>query len=434
MNNQADNNKNLWSWVIYDFANSLGNITLSFYFILWFVADLGGADIWVSGAMASATIVLLFTLPVFGAMSDRLHRKMPFFRIFTILAILSLMVLGIVAGQIVTLTFPLIILVISLYFFFQYFFQGSFAFYNSFLPDLAVGRSLEKISGFGIAAGQLGNVIGLIIALPFISGTFSLFGFSGRSATFLIGAIGFLIFALPTLIGLKDSGAQSVSSVDAVESGVTFGKSFKNTIVDLKHIKKYPGVLTYLISYYFFSDASLTVLFFGTIYLEVVAGFNDTQKTIVGIIALIFTVLGALLAEQMTKKLGGPKKGLSFFILFEAILLGVFAFSAHKILFMAMVVLNGFAFGTLFSLSRAFYSKLIPRGQQAKFFGIYVLFERSASILGPLIWSLMIIAFAFLGNVVSYRLAMLSLALMLVISYIIFHFVKEPQNDPSLIS
>lgn len=27
-----DNNKNLWAWVMYDFANSLGNITLSFYY------------------------------------------------------------------------------------------------------------------------------------------------------------------------------------------------------------------------------------------------------------------------------------------------------------------------------------------------------------------------------------------------------------------
>ncbi|MEK7151089.1 MAG: MFS transporter [Patescibacteria group bacterium] len=427
------NNKNIWYWVIFDFANSLGNITLAFYFTLWFVADLGGADIWVSGTLALATIVLLLTLPVLGSISDRLRRKMPFFRVFTILGISSLMALGIVAGKISVLTFPSIILITGLYFLFQYFFQGSFAFYNSFLPDLAVGRSLEKISGFGIAAGQLGNVVGLAIALPFVSGTFSLFGFSGRSVTFLVGAIGFLIFALPTLIRLKDRNEISIDSTSVPESRIAFGKSFKETIADLKHIRKYPGVLTYLISYYFFSDASLTVLFFGALYLEVVAGLNDAQKTMVGIISLVFTILGALLAERMVKKLGGSRKGLAFFIIFEAILLGVFAFSTHKILFSVMVILNGFAFGALFSLSRAFYSKLIPPGQQAKFFGIYVLFERSASILGPLIWSLTIIGFAFLGKVVSYRLAMFSLAIMLVISYVIFRFVKEPQ-DASLIS
>lgn len=432
--NSQDNNKNTWYWVIYDFANSLGNITLSFYFILWFVADLGGADIWVSGAMALATIALLFTLPVFGTISDRLRRKTPFFRIFTILAILSLAVLGIIAGQISALTSSSIVLIISLYFFFQYFFQGSFAFYNSFLPDLTGTKSLEKISGLGIAAGQLGNVIGLAVALPFVNGTFSIFGLSGRSSTFLIGAIGFFVFSLPTLLGLKDGGTPSTDSAGAIKSRIAFGKSFKDTVADLKHIKKYPGVLTYLISYYFFSDASLTVLFFGTIYLDVVAGFNDAQKTMVGILSLVFTILGALLAERMMQKLGGPKKGLAFFIIFEAILLGIFAFSAHKLLFIAMLILNGFAFGALFSLSRSFYSKLIPQGQQAKFFGIYVLFERSASILGPLIWSLTILAFAFLDNVVRYRLAMLSLALMLVISFIIFHFVKEPQNDPGFIS
>ncbi len=415
---------------MYDFANSLGNITLAFYFILWFVADLGGADIWISVALAGATIVMFFTLPVFGAISDRLRRKMPFLRVFTILAIISLLALGIVAGQTSTLTFSSGILIIGLYFFFQYFYQGSFAFYHSFLPDLAVSRSLEKISGFGVAAGQLGNVIGLAVALPFASGTFSLFGFSGRPATFLIAAISFFVFVLPTLVRLKDKDrlAQVDSAANGAGPRATFGKSFKETIADIRHIKKYPGVLTYLISYYFFADASLTFLLFGSLYLEIVAGLNDAQKTMVGIISLAFTVLGALLAERMMKKLGGPKKGLSFFIIFEAVLLGILALSAHKIIFMAMMILNGFAFGALFALSRAFYSKLIPQGQQAKFFGIYVLFERSASILGPLVWSLTIIIFAFLGNVVRYRLAMFSLAIMLLISYIIFRFVKEPLN------
>ena len=51
----------------------------------------------------------------------------------------------------------------------------------------------------------------------------------------------------------------------------------------------------------------------------------------VGIISLAFTVLGALLAERMMKSLVVPKRTLVF-IIFEAVLLGILALSAHKII------------------------------------------------------------------------------------------------------
>lgn len=416
--------KQILLWSLYDFANSLGFIAVAFYFSLWFVSDNNKADIWISATAALATLVLLFTLPVFGVMSDRLGKRMPFLKIFTFLAFFSLFGLGFFANYFSVLTLSATIVIILFYFLFQYFYQGGLAFYSAFLPDLSAGKSLEKISGFGIAAGQLGNVVGLVLALLVASGNLSVFGINGRPATFLVASLAFLIFVLPTLFGLKDK-LESVSAVS--KSKINFGQTFKEIVRDLRHIKKYPGVLTYLMSYYFFADASLTVLLFGTLYLEVVGGLNDAQKTLVGVISLIFTIIGALVAEKVANISGSLKKGLSFTLLLEAIFLMVFAFSTNRILFMTMVVLNGFAFGLLFSLSRAFYSRLIPSGEQAKFFSIYVLFERFASILGPLVWSLTAIVFAFLGNVIKYRLAMASLALLIVISFVIFKFVKEPE-------
>ena len=115
------------------------------------MADLGGADIWISVALAGATIVMFFTLPVFGAISDRLRRKMPFLRVFTILAIISF---G--SGYCCRTNKHANVFIRNFnnrfVFLFQYFYQGSFAFYHSFLPDLAVSRSLEK---FRVSAWRL---------------------------------------------------------------------------------------------------------------------------------------------------------------------------------------------------------------------------------------------------------------------------------------
>ncbi len=420
--------KYVWLWALYDFANSLAFVNVSFYFVLWLVQDHNISDIWVSIPVAFATIILLFTLPAFGALSDRLQKRMPFLRIFTLLSIVSLFLLGLVAIKSPTFTSFTLFVVVALYFLFQYFYQASLAFYSSFIHDLAIGRTKEKLSGLGMAAGQLGNIVGLLLVLPIAQGKFELFGATGRGGTFLIASLLFLIFSLPVLLFLKDR-PQYASQMTTEENKASLGKSFRETLLTLRRIKESPGVLTYLIVYYLFADAILTLQLFFSLYLEKVAGLSDKQKTISLVTGLLFAVIGALLSPTMSRLLKGTRHAIATFIGLWAILLAIFAFTTNQSLFIAMVVLNGFAFGALFALSRAFYSHIIPPERQGEFFGIYVLFERFASVLGPLVWSGTILAFASFGEVTKYRFAMLSLTILVAISFIVFRFVKEPNNQ-----
>ena len=93
---------------------------------------------------------------------------------------------------------------------------------------------------------------------------------------------------------------------------------------------------------------------------------------------------------------------------------------------MILVMLNGFAFSAIFALSQAFYSRLVPRDQQGQFFSVYVLFEKFASVLGPLVWALALIVFAPYGDIVKYRFAMASLAILVAVGAYIMRRVQEP--------
>lgn len=416
--------KRIFLWTLYDFANSLAFINLSFYFSLWLVTEQKKSDLWISATLALATIALLFTLPVFGKLSDASQRKMPYLRIFTLASIISLFALGLVAIKAGTLSTASVFLVATFYFLFQYFYQGGFAFYHSFLPELSGTVSREKVSGWGIAAGQLGNVVGLSLALPFATGKISLFGATGRPVTFLVAAIIFLVFSLPVLIFLKDKRKPNPNNPVIKRT-----PSLKEVWADLRSISRYPGVLRYLFSYYFFADASLTALLFGSLYLEIVAKLNDSQKTMVGIVALLFMVLGGLLGAKIAQTFKSTRKGLGAAILFLAAVLALFSFAFNQILFILAVILNGFGFGVIFTLSRAFYSQLIPQNQQAKFFSVYVLFERFASVVGPLLWSSIILIFTAFDLATRYRLAMFSLALLLIVSFLILSRMKEPAGS-----
>lgn len=409
--------KDVWLWAFYDFANSLGFINLSFYFTLWFVADKRAPETWISIAVALATILMLFTTPIFGRMSDRVRKRMPFLISFTLISILSYLFLGWIAIK-SDFNHSTALIVITLYFLFNYFYQSSLTFYHSLIQNFTEKKSAESISGFGYGFGQLGNIIGLLLIFPIAQGSFSLFGAAGREATFLGAAILFLIFSLPVLFLLKDK-----KPLEETTSPSTH-KSLKETWRDIRKIRQYPGVFPYLVAYYFFADAILTLQLFGTFYLEVVGGLNDKQKIIAGLVGLLFGVIGAFLSSKIAKAVGNTRKTIAAFILMWSVFIALLAVVNTITLFMIIAMLNGFAFGGLFALSRAYYSTIVPKDKQAEFFSIYVLFEKAASILGPLVWGLTVVLFSSYGAL-RYRFAMLSLAILVAISFIIFKFTKE---------
>jgi UMF1 family MFS transporter len=148
-------------------------------------------------------------------------------------------------------------------------------------------------------------------------------------------------------------------------------------------------------------------------------------KTIAFVIGLLTAVIGALITPWMSKKIGNLKKAAGITILVWTALLVALALAQSPIQMTVMFGLNGFAFGILFSLSRIIYSKIIPAHEPAKYFGIYVLFERLASIIGPLVWSLSTILFAFAGDENKYRFAIGALAVLVLLSYFTLQKVKE---------
>lgn len=65
------------------------------------------------------------------------------------------------------------------------------------------------------------------------------------------------------------------------------------------------------------------------------------------------------------------------------------------------------------ALSRSLYSRMIPPGREAAFFGLYEVSERGTSWMGPLLFSIVI------ANTGSYRQALLSLIFFFVIGLVL---------------
>lgn len=405
--------KNYFLWIFFDFANSLAFINVSFYFSLWWVSEHGESDFWISLAAAFSTLLLLITLPYLGHVSDRSGKKLVFLRMFTLLTILAQGLMGFLALQ-TPFSKSLDVSVLIFYFLVLLFYQATLPFYNAFLRGFAEKRGSNAVAGMGLGFGQLGNILGILLVMPVVAQW-------GRASGFVAAAILFLIFSLPVLLFFKEP-----AHTETLEKETHYWTS-------LKKAAKIPGLLPFLLSYYFFADAILTLQLFLSLYLEEVGSMDDKQKALVVVLALVFACLGAWLASRFARLFSSTRSAIHVLIGSWAVLLGALSLVSSLLIFYPLVLLNGFAFGCLFSLSRAFYAEITPKNQQAELFSVYILCERAASILGPLLWSTVIFFFTPYGAI-RYRVAMFSLALMIGVSFLIFRKVGTSENSISKIT
>ena len=91
-------------------------------------------------------------------------------------------------------------------------------------------------------------------------------------------------------------------------------------------------------------------------------------------------------------------------------------------------ILGGFNIGGIFAVDRVFMTRLCPEEHLGEFYGLYSTIGRFATILGPLLWGLIVNGLNLGRNV-----AMGSLILLLVISFIIIFKVNDtPISDRDL--
>ncbi|MGD6887869.1 MFS transporter, partial [Staphylococcus shinii] len=98
---------------------------------------------------------------------DRTGKRKKFIIPFTLIAVFSTIFMGVFASLQTSQTMfglPVsFILVLLLFVVAKFFFHSSLIFYDTMLPDLGTKKELPLISGFGIAVGYMGTLLGLTV-------------------------------------------------------------------------------------------------------------------------------------------------------------------------------------------------------------------------------------------------------------------------------
>jgi MFS transporter, UMF1 family len=376
------------------------------------LAERGASNLWIGISTSVATGILLFLLPYLGTWSDRTGKKVYLVRIASVLMVVSLFLIASLIRSIDSLSVFMLLILSFLYILFMVCFQGSFTFYSSMLRDMTSSENNAKVSGFGISFGQLGNVVSLSIIGPIIGSSLVIVGLSGKPLALVLGGILFALISIPFLLQ-KDTYNLTATA--------TFRyRDFFRKIFSIKR------VLLFIVGYALLSDAILTFQVYLSLYVKNVFNFSDKLVTYVGLTGLVFGIVGGFMANKLAIKLKDKETALGFSALLYAFCFVLLALIPNiPILVFGAMAVCGLSYGLVFSLARAVYSEISPKDEQAEFFGIYTVFERAASVVGPLIWLTIFFLLKNFGENTQYRG---SVSFLVLICLVGFYFLKKSKN------
>jgi UMF1 family MFS transporter len=282
-------------------------------------------------------------------------------------------------------------------------FAGSNIFYNAFLPALAEGPEMDRLSARGFALGYVGGGLALLLVFALISYP-TAFGLSGRGPAtrlgFLLTGLWWLLFSLPTFRYLRDDLPRR--PVSPMPGG------WRGYVQLFARMRRYPDLLRFLIAFLCYNDGIQTIIVVAAIFAREELGLSP--GSILGCFLMIQFVAmpGALFFGRIAERYGARQAIFASLAIF--ILVTVYAFRMQRNWeFWILGLLVALVLGGSQAVSRSLYGALIPPDKSAEFFGFYAISGKFATVLGPF-------AFALIADLTgSNRLSILALAVFFVI-------------------
>ncbi len=380
---------------MYDFANSgYTTVVITAVFNAYFVAEVAGNAPWATLAWTAALSVsfalIILTAPLIGAYADAHAAKKRLLLATTVGCVVFTAGLASVGRGDIALGFTLIV-------FSNYCFGTGENLIAAFLPEIADGEALGRVSGWGWSLGYVGGLISLGACLAYVAWAQA----QGADAaqfvpgTMLITAAIFAVASLPTFLFLRERARPVARTGELVRSAVA------RLAETLKRARRYRDLWQFLICVMFYQAGIQTVVALAAVYAQQVMGFTTRGTLVLILVVNITAAAGAFAFGQIQDRLGHVRTlVVTLAGWLAAVVLAYLAESAT--LFWIVANLVGLCLGSTQSAGRALVGYLSPPTRTAEFFGLWGLAVKLSSILGPITYG--VVTWVTAGN---HRFAML---------------------------
>ncbi|WP_429902925.1 MFS transporter [Geobacillus stearothermophilus] len=416
------------SWALYDFANTIFSSNVNTIFFPLYVSETVGkseslnqvASTFISYANALASFFLVLFSPLYGTWIDRTGRRKKWLGIFTVLSVVATLLMGVagysnhgnfIFGLPVSFVITVLLFVAA-----KFFYHSSLVFYDSMISSLGNKQEIPLISGFGVAVGYVGTLVGLAV-YPFV-------GEKDYYRAFIPSALLFLLFSLPLFFFVKEEAA-------ALKRKTGFFAGYRDIYATLKEMKKYQNIFTFMIAYFFLNDAVATTIAIMSVYAKAIAGFTAGEFILLYLVSTVSSIIGSFLFGYITRS-KGAKKAVLYVGIMMCIALAVGALAYSKLSLWIAGSLFGVSLGAMWVTSRTYIVELSPKDKQGQFFGLFAFSGKVSAIIGPTIYGSITLLLHSYGNIAN-RLAMGSLLVMVLLGIFFLRKVKpqapaEPES------
>ncbi|KRL95821.1 MFS transporter [Levilactobacillus hammesii] len=412
-------NKEQWSWVFYDWANSgYGIIVTTAVLPIYFkgVAESSGvaaanATAYWGYANSFGTLLVAILAPFLGALADYQGYKK---RLLTGFASLGMvMTLGLALLPSSQWQWLLFIYVLSILGY-----SGGNLFYDSFLTDVSDDRQMDRLSSVGYGFGYLGGVIAflLFMVLEFTNGFGRLSSLAVARWGFVLAAVWWLIFYIPFQRHVHQRHALAATAAP-------LRQSWHRVWQTILQLRQHKYLAWFLVAYFCYIDGVDTIFTMATsIGLDI--GINSTTLImvllVVQLVAFPFSIFYGWLAGKTSTRTG---------ILVAIVVYLLICMDALNLKstmdFWILAVLVGTSQGGIQALSRSYFGRLVPKQRSSEFFGFYNILGKFSAVLGPIL----------VGVVTQMtgqsRIGAASLSILFVLGLIIFLMIPRTAMDKS---
>ncbi|MFV2059261.1 MAG: MFS transporter [Gammaproteobacteria bacterium] len=420
--NGISKNKTVYSWILYDWANSAFAVCiLTVFYPLFFKSywhpgvDATTSTFHLGLSNSVASIIIVFIAPVIGSIADSSSSKKYFLIFFALMGVLFTAGLYFIhQGEWLIAALFYVMASVG--------FMGANIFYDSLLLIVSDTNELDIISSLGYAFGYIGG--GILFVLNILLVTFpEWFGIMDKTlavrVSFVSVAVWWLLFSVPLMLYVSEPKKNNAGTAfHIIKSGLS---QLKNTFYE---IKKFKIIVIFLAAYWLYIDGVDTIVRMSVDY-----GLSiglDTNNLIIAIMITQFVGFPAAIAFGFIGKKLGPKNGIliAICVYIFVTIYSVSMTTSQEFYIMAITI--GLVQGGIQSLSRSLFASIIPADKSAEFFGFYNMMGKFAAVLGPL----MVGGVAVLTS--NSRYAMLSLIALFIAGGIILYFVDEKKAIKNL--
>ncbi len=375
-----DQKKTIWSWAMYDWANSAFATTVMagffpIFFSQYWSAGVANVDTTARLGFANsiASLVVAILAPFLGAIADKGSAKKKFLFTFAFIGVVMTGGLFMVhQGQWQVAAFMYVVATIG--------FSGGNIFYDSLLPGVASEKKVDHVSSLGFAMGYIGGgLLFLINVMMYLKP--EMFGIADGTLaikiSFLSVAIWWALFSIPIFLVVKEPQFAKTG----LGLWATIKAGWLQLIGTFKEIRHLKVVGTFLLAYWFYIDGVDTIIRMA-ISIGTALEF-PSSALIVALLIVQFVAFGGSLLYSLVAKKIGAKNSLYIGISAYAVITFIGFFMNQVWHFYALAVAIGLFQGGIQAISRSLYSRIIPANKSAEFYGFFNLLGKFAAVIGP---------------------------------------------------